>query len=195
MSYRVGLIGGIATGKSTIAKQFAALGAIIIDTDHLAKQLCQMNTPYFNAIVKHFGNTILLDGKINTSALQKIIFQDKNEKTWLEKLLHPPIRKKAIERSTDAKPYAIIMVPLLLNRRDYLLDTVIQITCCRRKQIERLKQRNGINQAACLQIINNQPSQKQQQAIADMTLHTNNPIEQLQPKLKQLHQQFSLSAL
>lgn len=191
MVYRVGLIGGIATGKSSIAEYFKALGATIIDTDHLAKQLCQPNTAFFQAIVNYFGTEVLINGELNRQALKTIIFNDKEKKAWLEQLLHPAIQKQAIKQSAHAKPYAIIMIPLLKNKKSYLLNTVMRTTCSKKIQIERLKQRDGIDQAFCDRILNNQASAIKQKMLSDITIDTSESIDKIKATIQQLHQQFS----
>src|SRR5471030_960844 len=92
----IGLTGGIGSGKSTVANLFAALGAPIIDTDILAREITEAGKPSLIDISKHFGPDILhKDGSLNRTKLRDCVFNDENERVWLEKLLHPLIISQA----------------------------------------------------------------------------------------------------
>jgi dephospho-CoA kinase len=126
--YRVALTGGIACGKSTVANLFAALGASLVDTDLLAREVVLPGSSLLREIAGHFGANILCDdGSLNRQELRERIFADPAERKWLETLMHPAIRELTDRRSrTAAGPYVIVAIPLLVetsgaNRFDHVL--------------------------------------------------------------------------
>src|SRR5687767_13345014 len=101
--FRVGLTGGIASGKSTVANLFSALGVTIVDTDVLAREVVAPGSPLLPKIAEHFGRDVLAaDGSLDRRALRQRVFADPAERQWLEKLTHPEIRRLTDERSAAA---------------------------------------------------------------------------------------------
>ena len=143
---RVGLTGGIATGKSTVAVLFAQLGAAIVDTDVIAREVVAPGEPGLEAVIAHFGTTILTArGELDRAALRRIVFADAERRRALEAILHPLIRARtlrAFER-LDA-PYALIVVPLLLETGfAELVDRILVVDCPEAVQHERLMRRDA----------------------------------------------------
>src|SRR3989344_3677800 len=119
MILRVGLTGGIGSGKSTVARLFAEQGASIIDADEIAKALTEKNTPAFETILQHFGPTVLTqEGSLDRRKLRSFIFENPIERSWLEQLLHPLIRhfmQQQIQKTQGA--YCILVIPLLCESK------------------------------------------------------------------------------
>ncbi len=144
---KIGLTGGIASGKTTVANMFAALGAGIVDTDLIARELVELSEPGLAAIIAEFGPSIALEsGALDRAALRRIVFRDAERRSALEAILHPLIRARTLQRLEliDA-PYAIVVVPLLLETGfDELVERILVVDCPEQLQLERLSRRDGI---------------------------------------------------
>ncbi len=180
-----GLTGGIATGKSTVARLLSDMGAFIIDADKIAKDVVQPESPAYLKIVKHFGNEIInSDGQINRKALGQIIFSDKNQRKKLEEITHPEVRKLSLLKLSKAEAdghFPIFYdVPLLYEAQmQDLFKGVIVVACDNEIQIERLCERDGINKEEAIKKIKTQlPLQKKIEQ-ADFTIWNNGSLEDL----------------
>lgn len=122
----IAITGGVASGKSTVANLFAKYGIDIVDTDQIARDVVQATMPAYKSIVKHFGNTILLENQdLDRSKLREIIFANPDEKLWLEQLLHPLIREEMIAQvQQSTSPYCICLIPLLAESGNYLRKAI-----------------------------------------------------------------------
>ncbi len=184
-TFVIGLTGGIGSGKTTIANNFADLGACIIDADKISHQLTQLDQPAFKPITEHFGNTILnTDKTINRQALRKIIFSNPNEKKWLENLLHPMIRQTMQTQINNCDaPYCICVIPLLAESSGIdFLDRVLVIETPLSMQRQRAALRDKSNKQSIQNIINSQASAKKRRAIADDIIQNNGTLASLQKK-------------
>ena len=159
----VGLTGGIATGKSTLATIFKNAGAIIIDADQIAREVVKKGQPAHRAIVKEFGNKVLLvDSEINRSVLGDIIFKDPHKKDLLNKIVHPYVRReqdRQLKQIEKANPNAIVIldIPLLLESEMYRdLSEVVVVYAPEHVQIQRLMQRDNIPRADALARVRSQ---------------------------------------
>src|SRR3990167_8125346 len=127
---RIGLTGGVGSGKSTVAKLFAELHIPIIDADQIAHEITEKDTPIFKKLVRHFGPSILdKAGLLNRKKLRDIIFEKREERRWLENLLHPDIIQRMQARSQKTKaPYVILVIPLLAETKSVdLVDRVLVV--------------------------------------------------------------------
>ena len=115
--YRIGLTGGIASGKSTVANLFAALGITIVDTDLLAREVVAPGSALLPRIAGHFGAEVLQkDGSLDRAALRSRVFENPAERQWLERLTHPAIRELTDKRCESAtSDYVIVAIPLLVE--------------------------------------------------------------------------------
>ncbi len=177
MSLIVGLTGGIACGKSTVCQLFAELGVPIIDADKIARQLVAPGTPTLQKITQYFGCDILQqNGQLNRTALRQRIFNHREQKQWLEQLLHPLIRqemKRQIKQHPCA-PYLILDIPLLSNRQDYpFINQVLVIDLDETLQIQRLMARDQLDYDSAQNMINQQISRIKRQQLADEILLNN----------------------
>ena len=114
---RVGLTGGIASGKSLVADELARLGAVVIDADVLAREVVEPGTPGLAAIVERFGDDVLDDGRLDRAALGKIVFADPEARRDLERIVHPAVRARAAELERAAADDAMVVhvIPLLVE--------------------------------------------------------------------------------
>jgi dephospho-CoA kinase len=159
----VGLTGGVATGKSTVAKMFKQCGAAVVNADLLARQVVEPGKPAWRAIVKLFGNTVLnQDRSLDRQALGSIVFHNPKKRRQLECIIHPRVareQQRLVDRIAIRKPRAVVIyeVPLLFEAGVHKrVDKIIVVTADRETQIARLKKRNGLSRAEALRRIRSQ---------------------------------------
>ncbi|MDH4152433.1 MAG: dephospho-CoA kinase [Nitrospira sp.] len=178
----IGLTGGVATGKSTVAKMFKQCGAIVIDADELAREVVQPGKPAWRDIIRRFGTSILnADRTINRQTLGQIVFGNRTKLRELERIIHPRVareQQRLTRKAATKDPNAVVLydVPLLFEAGiDKRVDRIIVVTADQRTQIARLKQRNGLTRAEALQRIRSQMPLSKKISRADMiidgTLH------------------------
>ncbi len=192
-STRIGLTGGIASGKSAVAAEFAKLGVPIIDSDVLAREVVEPGQPALQAIVTRFGDSILDEsGGLDRRRMRERIFQNPGEKQALEAIVHPAIRAAQQARSAAADgPYQIHVIPLLVETRAHTLyDRVLVVDCARTTQLARLLLRDGITPQLAESILAAQATREQRLAVADDVLDNDGGIENLPEKVVALHQQY-----
>ena len=191
---RIGLTGGIGSGKSEASRHFARLGATLIDTDLIARELVEPGQPALSEIIETFGNDILdADGHLNRLRLRDRVFADSAQRTRLEAILHPPIRERAIALSEQATgPYCILVIPLLAETgADYPLDRVLVIDTPGKLQRERIATRDGLSQEKIEAILASQASRAQRLTIADDIVVNDSSPEHLHSEIEHLHQLYS----
>ena len=142
----IGVTGGIASGKSVLGDMFAALGAVIIDTDVIAREIVQPGQPALDEIRELFGPGVITeDGTLDRREMRKRIFEDEPLRKQLEAILHPRIRDETFRQATAAGgPYQLIVVPLLAESplRDYV-DRILVVDCTEETQVARLLERDA----------------------------------------------------
>lgn len=197
MTYIVGLTGGIGSGKSTIAVLFAQLDIPIVDADIVARQVVEKGTPLLHQIVEHFGPTILFtNGELNRAKLREIVFQDENEKQWLNQLLHPAIRDEMLSQLKQHNtPYVIWVVPLLIeNNLTALCQRILVVDVQPETQLERASQRDKNKIQDIQRIMDAQVSRAERLVVADDVINNDKPLTENLPFLKQkvleLHQLY-----
>jgi dephospho-CoA kinase len=191
MPFKVGLTGGVASGKSTVANLFSELGVAVIDADIIAKRLLDKDTIYYQKVIDTFGKSILNDGgEINRSTLRERIFNDKQAKQMLENILHPPIHQQLLlESSRCDSAYVLLVIPLLAEANmQSLVDRTLVIDCPAELQVSRLMERDGISQELALAMLNNQLSREARIAIADDIISNHKEKNTLTEQVKHLHQ-------
>ena len=196
--FRVGLTGGIGSGKTTIANLFSKQGISIIDTDLISHQITQPDGPAYQAIIDTFGDEIVhTDGSINRKKLASIVFSSEEKKKQLEKLLHPLIWIIAEQQAQASQsPYCIIVVPLLFEGNNQSrFNTTLVISCSEQQQIERVKQRDNRNTQAIKAIINQQMPDKEKVKLADNVINNSNDISLLESEVEKLHNQYLTEAV
>lgn len=189
----VGLTGTIASGKSTVAAFFKALGIHIISADEISRALTAANQPALQQIVEYFGLSILTsNGELNRRALRELIFQHPTKRMWLENLLHPLIRQQIELEINDCKsPYCIIEIPLLKNKADYpYLNRVVLILANPDIQIKRIMSRDQCDESHAFSILASQPNENQYRTLTDDIITNNGSIAELKEKIIELHHGF-----
>lgn len=173
----IGLTGGVATGKSTVAKMFKQCGAIIIDADELAREVVLPGKPAWRCIVRQFGKSVLnADRTINRQALGAIVFSRPVKRRVLERLIHPRVAREQRRLTREAArkdPSAVVIydVPLLFEAGiDKRVDKIIVVTADQSTQITRLKNRNGLTRAEALRRIRSQMPLSEKLRKADMVI-------------------------
>jgi len=191
--YSVGLIGGVASGKTTVSQAFADLGAEIICADVIAKQLTARDQPAYQAIVQHFGQKILLSTlELDRRLLREKMISDTCVRAWLEDLLHPLIRQSmenAQQNSTSA--YVILEIPLFKNTQDYpYLKRVLWINSTPEQQLQRLIARDQVSRAQAEKLIACQIDPLVLSQVADDQIFNSGNMHALLEKVRVLHQQY-----
>jgi dephospho-CoA kinase len=190
----VGLTGGVATGKSTVANMFKKCGAPVIDADLLARQVVQPGKPAWRAIVKVFGKTILNpDRSLNRQALGSIVFRNPKKRQQLERIIHPRVareQRRLVRLIAKNKSRAVVIyeVPLLFEAGVHKrVDQIIVVTANRETQITRLKKRNGLSRAEALRRINSQMALAKKIQQADHVLNGMLPRPSLRRQIGRLY--------
>ena len=194
----VGLTGGIGSGKSAVADMFSRLDVPVIDADVIAHQVVQPGTSALAEIVAVFGEQILSpDGTLARARLADIVFEDAEQKAWLESIIHPRVRERiaAFKEEHQDKAYVIVVIPLLLEsgQRD-LVDRILVVNADETVRIERVRARDGRSVAQIRSIMQNQADDRQRKEAADDTLDNNGSLEELQQAVQKLHQQYTALA-
>ncbi|MEC5317392.1 dephospho-CoA kinase [Brenneria populi subsp. brevivirga] len=193
MTYIVALTGGIGSGKSTVADEFAKLGVAIVDADIIARQVVEPGKPALDAIKRRFGAPVLnADGSLNRAALRQIIFSSPQEKQWVNNLLHPLIHaetRSQIQASTA--PYVLWVVPLLIeNGLQRHAQRVLVVDVDRNTQLERTQARDGIGRQQAENILAAQATREQRLAHADDIIDNNRSQGALASRVAQLHRHY-----
>ncbi|MFM5240495.1 dephospho-CoA kinase [Aeromonas media] len=192
--YVVAITGGIGSGKTTVANQFATLGIEVVDADLIAREVVEPGTPALAAIASHFGPGILDEqGRLDRRALRERIFSDPAAKSWLNALLHPIIRSEMLRQCAAANsPYCLLVVPLLVeNRLTGLADRVLVIDVDEATQIERTCRRDGVNREQAQAILASQASRSERLAMADDVLdNQSGTTETIRERILALHETY-----
>ncbi len=190
----VGLTGGIGSGKTTVANIFADHGVTIVDADIIARNVIAIGSPALTSIGEYFGaNFIQADGQLKRALLRKRIFSNDVDKTWLNNLLHPLIRKQLIcQLKTAQSSYCLLVAPLLIeNNLIALVDRVLVVDVSETTQISRTTKRDNNNKMQVQAIIASQVSRKIRQTHADDLLsNDNHSLAELKQAVVKLHQNY-----
>ncbi len=191
---RVGLTGGIASGKSMVAAELAARGAIIIDADVLAREVVEPGTPALAAILDRFGTQVLKDGQLDRARLAEIVFADPVARRDLERIVHPAVRARAAELERAAGDAAVVVhvIPLLVETgQDKDFDLVVTVDADHETQIQRLMARNGFTRAEAESRIAAQASRDDRTRNSDVVLHNTGSMTQLKQQIDALWTELS----
>lgn len=186
---RVGLTGGIASGKSVVAEELAARGAVIIDADVLAREVVEPGTPALTAIRERFGKSVLLDGRLDRAQLGKIIFADPQARRELEQIIHPAVRARAaeLERAAPGGAVVVHVIPLLVETgQQGSFDLCVVVDVDHETQRRRLMARNGLTAAEADARISAQASREERLAAADVVLHNGSSVAKLKAEIARL---------
>ena len=195
---RIGLTGGIGSGKSTVAALLTTRGVPIIDTDEIAHRLTEPGQPVFDEIVRAFGQDILdTHRRIDRNGLRERVFENAGERQRLEAILHPRIREVVREKLDDLHaPYCILVVPLLIESGFIdLVDRVLVVDASEGAQIQRTAARSGLTEPEIRKIMAAQVSRAQRLQKANDVIDNNGDRKHLEKEVERLHQWYlSLAA-
>lgn len=189
---RVGLTGGVGSGKSTVASHFEALGVPVIDADIVARQVVAPGQPALLDIAAYFGEEVLKEGQLDRALLRRKIFSDDHQRRWLEGLLHPLIYK-AIEQqiASLSAPYVLIVVPLLLEAGwQNLVDRVLVVDVDPKLQMQRVVGRDQLESSAVEKMLKAQIIRETRLLAADDVLDNSGSPDDLPEKVLNLHQSY-----
>lgn len=190
---KIGLTGGIGSGKSTVAKYFAKLNIPIIDADKIAHKLLEPDTITYKKIVAHFGKNFLTPKKtLDRNKLRQLIFHNKKERLWLEKLIHPHICNEMVKCIKLFKaPYCIMAIPLLFETKNSpKVDRILVVDCSKKVQINRTRKRNSYSIGQIKAIIATQIDRKERLRQADDIIRNTGTIANLKKAVKKLHNYY-----
>ncbi len=192
--YVVAVTGGIGSGKTTIANQFAALGIDVVDADVIARDVVEPGAPALAAIAAYFGPDVIApDGQLDRRGLRERVFSDPNAKAWLNALLHPLIRQEMLRQCAAARsPYCLLVVPLLVeNKLAGLANRVLVIDVDEATQIERTCRRDGVSAGQAKAIIAAQASRSERLAAADDVIDNHNGSQMaIKTRILALHETY-----
>jgi len=191
----VGLTGGIGSGKSTVTRLFGEHGVHWVDADDVAREVVEPGTPALERISEHFGKTILTsEGALDRAQLRTIVFQEPEERVWLEALLHPIIREELIRQLNPENyqlPYVLLVSPLLLETDQHeLVDRIIVIDVPRDVQLERTMARDTNSPEQVERIIAAQISREDRLARADEVIDNDRPLDEVTRQVRELHERL-----
>lgn len=190
---RIGLTGGIASGKTSVADFFAELGVPVIDTDVIARQVVDRGAPALGEIRQAFGDAVFRDdGSLDRKAMRKLVFADDDKRRQLEAILHPRIREATRrEAAAVTGPYLVIVVPLLAESpMKRFVDRILVVDCSEEEQLRRLLSRDADDEAQARRMIAAQASREQRLAIADDVLDNDGPLDATRSAVAALHAKY-----
>ncbi len=190
---KIGLTGGIGSGKSAAAEMFERLGVHIVDADIVAREVVEPGEPALQEIADHFGSHILLaDGGLDRRQLREIVFSDAAEKKWLEAALHPRIRERIQAQLNQARPpYILLVSPLLLETDQHqLVDRIVVVTSSPALQVQRTGQRDRADAESVRRIMRSQWSDAKRLQRADYEIQNVGDLHALEKQVKRLHQEL-----
>ena len=200
---KIGLTGGIASGKSSVSQIFAANGIDIIDADKIARELFDDGSSNLEYLRDHFGEQIFTKtGSLDRKALGAIVFADDAQLAWLNNFTHPLVHKEMLAQIRKAESnYIILDIPLLVNSKgsipDHLktlIDRVLVIDVALETQLKRLLDRDSIALSKAKDIIRNQSTREQKLRFADDIVDNNSHIDKLRPQVEKLMLRYNALA-
>jgi len=191
---RIGLTGGIASGKSTVTQRFAELGVPVIDADVASRNVVQPGTPGLAQVVQRFGVGVLdADGRLDRRALRNLIFKDSSLRQALDAILHPLIRADMEREAAHAQgPYVIMAIPLLVEggSAGKRVDRVLVVDADETLQIQRLQARDGSSEDEARAILSSQATRAARLNVADDVLLNTGTVADLRQAVDRLHEQY-----
>ena len=189
----VALTGGIGSGKSTVGQIFAQLGATVIDSDQLARDVIERGSIGFNEVVAKFGDEILKNGEIDRQILASLVFKDPAKRAELEQITHPLIRKAFTKVVSSASPDSIVInqIPLLVeSNHDYKFDHIITVSASESIRSERLIKR-GLTNEQIKQRMQAQATDQMREGIADSVIVNEKSEQEITDQVEKIWEQLS----
>ena len=198
MTLQVGLTGGIGSGKSEVTRLLAARGAVVVDSDLLAREAVAPGTPGLAAVVDEFGTGVLApDGSLDRAALGRLVFADPRRRAALETIVHPYVRRRSAEIAHAAPPGAVVVhdVPLLVEKDlQRLYDLVVVVDADEDEQVRRLVGRRGMSEADARARVAAQASRERRLAAADLVVANDGDLAALRDRVSTLWDELSRRA-
>jgi dephospho-CoA kinase len=193
VKFVVGLTGGIGSGKSAAADEFAALGATVVDTDVIAHELTARGGGAIREIQKQFGTQFVVGGAMDRKRMREHVFADPAAKKKLEQLLHPMIREESARRiAAAAGPYVVHVVPLLIESPDYRsrVNRVLVVDAPEETRVERVRARSALAADEVRAIMRTQVPRAERLAAADDVIDNGGARDALRKQVAALHQKY-----
>jgi len=190
---RIGLTGGIASGKSTVTQRFAELGVPVIDADVASRTVVEPGKPGLAQVVQRFGMGVLADGQLDRRALRNLIFKDSSLRQALDVILHPLIRAEMEREAAQVQgPYVVMAIPLLVEGGSSAkrVDRVLVVDADETLQIQRLQARDGSSADQARAILASQASRAARLRMADDVLLNSGTVAELRQSVDRLHEQY-----
>lgn len=191
---KLGLTGGIGAGKSEVSRLLASYGAVLIDSDKIAREVVEPGTPGLAAVVAEFGPEVLgADGRLDRPKLGSIVFADPQRLAALNAIVHPLVRERSAELEQAAGEGAIVVhdVPLLTeNGLASLFDLVLVVDTAPETQCDRLVRHRGMTEAEARSRMAAQATREQRLALADLVIDNDGPLEALEPQVRKVWEQL-----
>jgi dephospho-CoA kinase len=190
----IALTGGIAAGKTAVARRFEALGVPVYDADVAAREVIEPGTPGLQELVAAFGGDVLdASGQLDRAAMRQRIFADPAARRTLEAIIHPRVRLWLRERAlAERAPYCLLAIPLLAENIEHYrwLDRVLLVDVPESVQLNRLTARDGIDDALAHRMIAHQASRAERLALADDVIENSGDESALDGTVADLHQRY-----
>jgi dephospho-CoA kinase len=190
----IALTGGIASGKSAVARRFEMLGVHVHDADMAARDVIEPGTDGLAAVVEAFGDDVLsLDGRLDRPAMRQRVFTDPEARRTLESIIHPRVRQWLQSRAeADTGPYCLLAIPLLAENIGHYrwADRVLVVDVPEAMQLDRLINRDGVDETLARRILAAQASREARLALADDVIDNSGPESALDDQVQTLHQRY-----
>jgi dephospho-CoA kinase len=198
----VGLTGGVASGKTAASQVLKEEGAYVIDADKVSRELVQPHTSTWNELIRVFGEDIVQkDGSIDRKKLAARVFSNGAQRKLLNQILHPRIREEMERRTREIgqrNPEAIVVIDaaLLVELGDYReMDKVIVVTATEKQQVERLKDRDGMDPEDARKILSSQMPLEEKLKAADFVIRNEGSLEEMRRRAKEIFQELKSIAV
>lgn len=192
---RIGLTGGIASGKSTVARKLEQLGAVTIDADVLARDVVALGTEGLKAVVARFGDSVLAaNGSLDRRALARVIFADPRARADLNAIIHPLVRERAAELEAAAPAGAVVVhvIPLLVETgQQDRFDAVVVVDTTVEEQLRRLTRRDGLTRTEAEQRVAAQASREERLGAATHVIDSSGPVQETMRQVGELWRSLS----
>ena len=184
--FLIGLTGGIASGKSTVAKLLASYGAETIDADQVARDVVALGSAGLSEVIEEFGSEVLMEsGELDRVVLGRIVFEEPTKRKRLEEILHPLIKQRTNQLLAQASsPVVVYAVPLLVEANvDHPFDMILTVEAGVANQIERMVRSRGLSEEDAMKRISAQASESARRERADMVIDSSGSREQLEKQI------------
>lgn len=192
MTLVIGLTGGIASGKSTVANMLIDKGITVIDADIIAKQAVERGMPAYRQIIDEFGEDILLEnGDIDRRRLGALVFTNEQKRLALNSIVHPAVREEMLKRRDESianqETFVVLDIPLLFESKlESLVDKIIVVSVTKELQLERLIKRNQLTEEEALSRIRSQMPLEEKVSRADNVIDNSGTLEETKQRLEEI---------